>query len=602
MSPAILCFSCFPPSGCRTSPSTPTHFLLLFLLESFNFITPPLKISPLSHINFLIFPIFDLFVPLNPPTTMDGGVSSANLKTARASGGGAGGGGSGGDGGPAVGVQINQRHSHRRLPDFLQSVNLKYVKLGYHYLISHLLTLCLIPVMIVILIEASQMNPNDIRQLWIHLQYNLVSVIVCSTVLVFGSTVYIMTRPKPVYLVDYSCYRAPDHLKAPYERFMKHSRLTGDFDESSLEFQRKILERSGLGEETYVPEAMHFVPPRPTMAAAREEAEQVMYGALDNLFSSTGIKPKDIGILVVNCSLFNPTPSLSSMIVNKYKLRGNIRSFNLGGMGCSAGVIAVDLAKDMLQVHRNTYAVVVSTENITQNWYFGNKKSMLIPNCLFRVGGSAVLLSNKSIDKRRAKYKLVHVVRTHRGADEKAFRCVYQEQDAAGKTGVSLSKDLMAIAGGALKTNITTLGPLVLPISEQLLFFCTLIIKKFFNKTIKPYIPDFKLAFDHFCIHAGGRAVIDELEKNLQLYPTHVEASRMTLHRFGNTSSSSIWYELAYIEAKGRMRKGHRVWQIAFGSGFKCNSAVWKALRNVKPSQNGPWADCIDKYPVELAS
>lgn len=338
------------------------------------------------------------------------------------------------------------------------------------------------------------------------------------------------------------------------------------------------------------------------MAAAREEAEQVMYGALDNLFGNTNVKPKDIGILVVNCSLFNPTPSLSAMIVNKYKLRGNIRSFNLGGMGCSAGVIAVDLAKDLLQIHRNTYAVVVSTENITQNWYFGNKKSMLIPNCLFRVGGSAVLLSNKSVDKRRAKYRLVHLVRTHRGADDKAFRCVYQEQDDKGKTGVSLSKDLMAIAGGALKTNITTLGPIVLPISEQLLFFSSLVVQKLLNGDVKPYIPDFKLAFDHFCIHAGGRAVIDELEKNLQLLPVHVEASRMTLHRFGNTSSSSIWYELAYTEAKGRMRKGNRVWQIAFGSGFKCNSAVWEALRNVKPSRNGPWEDSIDKYPVKLVS
>ncbi|KAM1243047.1 hypothetical protein TB2_034118 [Malus domestica] len=153
---------------------------------------------------------------------------------------------------------------------------------------------------------------------------------------------------------------------------------------------------------------------------------------------------------------------------------GNIRSFNLGGMGCSAGVIVVDLAKDLLQIHRNTYAVVVSTENITQNWYFGNKKSMLIPNCLFRVGGSAVLLSNKSVDRRRAKYKLVHVVRTHHGANDQVFRCVYQEQDDKGKTGVSLSKDLMAIADGALKTNITTLGPIVLPIGEQLLFFSSL--------------------------------------------------------------------------------------------------------------------------------
>ncbi|MBA0855024.1 hypothetical protein Goshw_008188 [Gossypium schwendimanii] len=494
-------------------------------------------------------------------------------------------------------VQIRQRN---RLPDFLQSVNLKYVKLGYHYLISHLLTLCLIPLMSVIVVEASRLSLDDVHQLWLQLQYNLVSFIVLSVVLVFGSTVYIMTRPRSVYLLDYSCYLPPSHLKVKYHQFMEHSKLTGDFDESSLEFQRKILERSGLGEETCVPEAMHYLPPRPSMAAAREEAEQVMFGALDKLFANTNVKPRDIGILVVNCSLFNPTPSLSAMIINKYKLRGNIRSFNLGGMGCSAGVIAIDLAKDMLQVHRNSYAVVVSTENITQNWYFGNKKSMLIPNCLFRVGGAAVLLSNRSVDRRRSKYKLVHVVRTHCGANDKAFKCVYQEQDDNGKTGVSLSKDLMAIAGGALKANITTLGPLVLPISEQILFFVTLVAKKLFNAKIKPYIPDFKLAFDHFCIHAGGRAVIDELEKNLQLLPVHAEASRMTLHRFGNTSSSSIWYELAYTEAKGRMRKGNRVWQIAFGSGFKCNSTVWVALRNVKPSPNNPWEDCIHRYPVEL--
>lgn len=495
---------------------------------------------------------------------------------------------------------IGSKESKRRLPDFQQSVKLKYVKLGYHYLMSHILTLCLLPLMSVILLEVSEMSAQDIQHLWAHLQYNLLSVIAFSAILVFGSTLYIMTRPRSIYLVDYSCYRPPHHLRVRYQQFMDHSTLTGDFTPSSLDFQRKILQRSGLGEETYVPQAMHAIPPNPSMAAAREEAEQVMFGALDNLFANTNVKPKDIGILVVNCSLFNPTPSLSAMIVNKYKLRGNVKSFNLGGMGCSAGVIAVDLAKDMLQVHRNTYAVVVSTENITQNWYFGNNKAMLIPNCLFRVGGSAILLSNKSSDKRRAKYKLVHVVRTHKGADDKAFKCVYQEQDDVGKTGVSLSKDLMAIAGGALKTNITTLGPLVLPVSEQLLFFFTLVVKKLFNAKMKPYIPDFKLAFDHFCIHAGGRAVIDELEKNLQLLPEHVEASRMTLHRFGNTSSSSIWYELAYTEAKGRIRKGNRVWQIAFGSGFKCNSAVWEALRHVKSSPKSPWEDCIHRYPVQI--
>ncbi|KAF8364864.1 hypothetical protein HHK36_033155 [Tetracentron sinense] len=490
--------------------------------------------------------------------------------------------------GCGMGVRMQQR---LRLPDFLHGVNLNYVKLVYHHLISHLLTMFLIPLMVVIAILTSKMNPGDVRQLWFHLQHNLVSILVCTGLTVLGCIAYIMTRPRAVYLVDHSCYRGLPQHKVRFDRFLEHSSLTGYFDESSLEFQRKILERSGLGEETYFPEAMIQIPHHPSLKAANEEAEQVVFSALDTLFLNTSVEKKDVGILIVNCSLFNPIPSFSSKIVNKYQLRGNIKSFNLAGMGCSAGVLAVNLANDLLQVHRNTYAVVVSTENITQNWYMGNKKSMLISNCLFRVGGAAILLSNKSVDQGRAKYRLLHTVRTHCGADDAAFSCVIQEEDSNGKIGVSLSKDLMEIAGGALKTNIITLGPLVLPIREQLLFFATLVARKLFNAKVKPYIPNFKLAFDHFCIHAGGRALIDELEKNLQLLPVHVEPSRMALHRFGNTSSSSIWYELGYIEAKGRMRKGNRVWQIAFGSGFKCNSAVWEALRDVKASPKNPWED-----------
>ncbi|KAJ0038206.1 hypothetical protein Pint_22647 [Pistacia integerrima] len=115
---------------------------------------------------------------------------------------------------------------------------------------------------------------------------------------------------------------------------------------------------------------------------------------------------------------------------------------------------------------------------------------------------------------------------------------------------------------------------------------------------IKQYIPDFKLAFEHFCIHVGGRAVLDELDKNLELSEWHMEPSRMTLYRFGNTSSSSFWYELAYTKAKGRIKKGDRTWQIAFGSGFKCNSVVWKALRSINPAKEtiNPWMDDIGEF------
>ncbi|CAF2310563.1 hypothetical protein BRARA_J00238 [Brassica rapa] len=495
--------------------------------------------------------------------------------------------------------------TNQKLPNFLLSVRLKYVKLGYHYLISNAVYIILLPVLFAA--TSSSFKLSDLTLLCNHLlHFHLLPSTLFATLLIFLTTLYFTTRPRKVFLLDFACYKPDPSLICTRETFMDRSQRVGIFTEDNLAFQQKILERSGLGQKTYFPEALLRVPPNPCMSEARKEAETVMFGAIDAVLEKTGVKPKDIGILVVNCSLFNPTPSLSAMIVNKYKLRGNILSYNLGGMGCSAGLISIDLAKQLLQVQANSYALVVSTENITLNWYLGNDRSMLLSNCIFRMGGAAVLLSNRSSDRRRSKYQLIHTVRTHKGADDNAFNCVYQREDNNdnNKIGVSLSKNLMAIAGEALKTNITTLGPLVLPMSEQLLFFMTLVARKVFKvKKIKPYIPDFKLAFEHFCIHAGGRAVLDEIEKNLDLSEWHMEPSRMTLNRFGNTSSSSLWYELAYSEAKGRIKRGDRTWQIAFGSGFKCNSAVWRALKNIDPSKEektNPWIDEIHEFPVQV--
>ena len=151
------------------------------------------------------------------------------------------------------------------------------------------------------------------------------------------------------------------------------------------------------------------------MMEAREEAGMVLFQVVGEALARTGLKPKDIDILVVNCSLFCPTPSLSAMLVNKFHFQSDVQTFNLGGMGCSASPIAVDLARRLLRSpeQRNTLALVVSTENITQNWYRGNDRSMLLSNCLFRCGAAAMLLSNKGRDARRARFKLLHIVRTH---------------------------------------------------------------------------------------------------------------------------------------------------------------------------------------------
>ncbi|XP_050216984.1 probable 3-ketoacyl-CoA synthase 21 [Mercurialis annua] len=404
-------------------------------------------------------------------------------------------------------------------------------------------------------------------------------------------------------LLDFTCYHPPYSSRVPMSLFQEHIHLDTRFHPSSVDFQMKILEKSGFGDETCIPYAFAETPIQNKLSSAIDEAESTIFSVVADLLRKNNINPKAIDILISNSSMFAPTPSITAMVVNKFNMRSNIMCFNLSGMGCSAGIVSVGLARDLLRVHHNSLALIVSTETLNRNWYTGKDTSMLLTNCLFRTGGAAVLMSSRSQDKKRAKYELQHLVRTNKAQDDCSYNCVFQDLDSENKVGVSISKDILHVAAAALKVNISTLGPLVLPFSELLRYVISVTRRKIrILKTKSFYIPKFKRAFEHFCIHAGGKSVIQAIERNLVLEKEDVEPSKMTLYRYGNTSSSSIWYELSYIEAKGRMKKGDRVWQIAFGSGFKCNSAVWKCIYDNRDEAASAWtADEIIKYPVELS-
>ncbi|KAK2647140.1 hypothetical protein Ddye_022335 [Dipteronia dyeriana] len=241
------------------------------------------------------------------------------------------------------------------LPNFSLSVRLKYVKLGYHYLISNALYFLLLPIILAVLTHISMLTVDDLIQLRENLKINFVTVTLCSVCIVLTCTLYLMSRPRKVYMVDFACYKPKPALMCTKEHYIQIVKRVGKFTEESIAFKKKILERSGIGQATYGSEGLMQDPLKRSMADAREETEAVIIGAIDELLAKTGVKPIYIGILVVNSSLFNPTPSLSAMVVNRYKLRGNILSFNLGGMGCSAGLISIDLAKKLLQVYYFSY-------------------------------------------------------------------------------------------------------------------------------------------------------------------------------------------------------------------------------------------------------
>ncbi|PPD73775.1 hypothetical protein GOBAR_DD29307 [Gossypium barbadense] len=182
-------------------------------------------------------------------------------------------------------------------------------------------------------------------------------------------------------------------------------------------FLLKTIVSSGLGEETYGPR--NVVDGReefPSENDAHAEMDEIMFSTLDNLFEKTGVYPSEIDILVINISLFSPAPSLTSRIINRYKM------------------VAIDLVQQLFKTYKNQFAIVVSTESIARHWYCGKEKSMMLSNCLFRNGGWSILLTNKRGLKDRCLLKLKCTVRPNIGYDDEAYGCGKALIDRLGKS------------------------------------------------------------------------------------------------------------------------------------------------------------------------
>lgn len=249
----------------------------------------------------------------------------------------------------------------------------------------------------------------------------------------------------------------------------------------------------------------------------------VIYDCVRKVLKKTGVKAKDIDILVINCSLFSPTPSLCSMVINEFKMRSDIASYNLSGMVrniCNCAIhptfpdeVNLSIGVTLSSIHRDVLLVLyqwsllktfLQEDLIVKRWLFrpkisprtcilemsvgfccktlcldavsifeslnvtGGFQDFIIQNkYLFLSGGAAILMSNKWTDGYRASFKLLNVVRTQY-VSEDSFGAVYETEDAQCQRGVRLSKDIVKVAGRAMEKNFTTLGPYVLPVSEQL--------------------------------------------------------------------------------------------------------------------------------------
>jgi len=160
---------------------------------------------------------------------------------------------------------------------------------------------------------------------------------------------WLQSREKSVYLVDFETFEPPEEWKMSREELMEVMRRQDCYTEESMDFMDRLLENSQPKNRTAWPpgiiQCLEGKEHRDETDGSREEFCQVVFPIVSEVLKRTKTKAKEIDILIINCSLFSPTPSLCSIVANEFGLRNDVLSYNLSGMGCSAGVVSIDLAK-----------------------------------------------------------------------------------------------------------------------------------------------------------------------------------------------------------------------------------------------------------------
>ncbi|KAF4658099.1 inositol polyphosphate kinase kcs1 [Perkinsus olseni] len=384
--------------------------------------------------------------------------------------------------------------------------------------------------------------------------------------------IIVKAREPAVYCIDHQEFFAPKSWEVSHEDIISIKSSHPNITEESKDFARRVLTHSGIRSGSALPpnitESLKTGKTwTGTMGDAREEMDCILTQIMQGLLDKTGIKGKQIDFLVLNCSFFNPTPSLSAMVSNKFGLRSDCLTYNISGMGCSANVISMDLGRRLLEhAPLGSLCVVISAESYARQFYSGNERSRVMSNVLFRNGATAALLTNWNTGN--CKYELLDTVRSQ-VVKEEALTAAWQGTDKDGILSLCLSKSIVPVAGEALMLNLKQL----LPRMSRLPTFL-----RPFSRSAQLAPSDLPHVVDYFCVHAGGRAVIDNIMEVLNLTEKDVHPSRESLAKHGNTMSTSVWYEMGILEKSGKLKAGDSVLQIALGSGFKCNTALWLCL------------------------
>lgn len=277
------------------------------------------------------------------------------------------------------------------------------------------------------------------------------------------------------------------------------------------------------------------------MAVYKREALPLSLQAIENCLE--GLLPAtDITHLItVSCTGMS-APGLDLEIIEALQLSPGIFRTSVNFMGCYGAVHALKLGKMICDTDAEARVLIVSTELCTLHFQQHYTPDNAAAALLFADGSAAVLMGNFESDRPTVTVDGFCANVTFKGKQDMAW-------------GISSKGFLMTLSGyvpNLIEEDISGL------VQEALQ---------------KSNIRQEEISY--WCVHPGGRKILDTIAQKLQLDGNALQYARQVLQQYGNMSSPTILFVLK--EMMDRVHEGPlpaRIFGVAFGPGLTMETFI----------------------------
>jgi predicted naringenin-chalcone synthase len=253
------------------------------------------------------------------------------------------------------------------------------------------------------------------------------------------------------------------------------------------------------------------------------------------------ILPKEITHLItVSCTGMS-APGLDLQVMELMDLPKNIFRTSVNFMGCYAAIHALKIADAICNSTKNAKVVIVCTELCTLHFQHEATMDNIASSLLFGDGSAAALITNDD-----NKLTGIHI------SD------FYSEVLPKGKKDMSWELSSSGF--------LMTLSGYIPDLIEE--DFETLTQRALEKNNLS------KENVTHWCVHPGGKKILEAIHKSLHLTNGELDASYEILKEYGNMSSPTILFVLDKMMNTINYDQSNTIFGAAFGPGLTMETFI----------------------------